>query len=163
MVRRKQMLFKAMGRLEFYLSASAWRNVPGWRPTTGIDRGCGRRPPCRRGGFFQPEGKKADTYSHHSRSIPGIIKTCYINQQPPACLCVCPWVTKSAWVVGDCVPDAAVTFLPIQMWRISRLQPLINLVMMNVSQLRTLAWQNTQEGSGHLACRLRRADWRAQS
>lgn len=28
----------------------------------------------------------------------------------------------------------------------SRLQPLINLVMMNMSQLRTLPWQNTQEG-----------------
>lgn len=62
------------------------------------------------------------------------------HQQPPACLCVCPWVTKSV------PPDVAVTFLPIQMWRRSRLQPLINLVMMNMSQLRTLPWQNTQEG-----------------
>lgn len=62
------------------------------------------------------------------------------HQQPPACLCVCPWVTKSV------PPDVAVTFLPIQMWRRSRLQPLINLVMTNMSQLRTLPWQNTQEG-----------------
>lgn len=42
------------------------------------------------------------------------------HQQPPVYLCVCPWVTKSAWVVSVCVPDVAVTFLPIQMWRISR-------------------------------------------
>lgn len=140
---------------------SAWCNVPEWWPTTGIDRGCGRWPPYRRGGFFQPEGKKA-------QSPPQIQSWDYQDlvhkqKQPPVCPCVCPWVTKSAWVVGVCVPDAAVTFLPIQMWHVSRLQPLINLVMMNASQLRTLAWHNTQEGSGHLACRLRRADWRAQS